>query len=328
MAMVAQTMPQPDETLETTGALHRPVLLHEAVALLRPRPGMIVVDATVGAGGHAEALLEAVGEDGRLYGIDRDPEILEISRRRLARFGERFVPIHGNHGEIQALLAEHGVFAVDVVLADLGVSSFQLDRAERGFSFLTDGPLDMRMDRGGGTSAADLVARLTAPELKRILAEYGEERNAGRLARAIVEERSHAPIRTTRQLAELVERVAGPAARRYRIHPATRTFQALRIAVNAELDSIEALLAGSVSLLRRGGRIVLISFHSLEDRSVKQGLRKLAERCICPPGLPVCGCGRENLIRILTKRPLVPTPAEVERNPRARSAHLRAAERV
>ncbi len=326
--MLAATRIHAEGTVETHRGIHRSVLLEESIGFLRPRPGAVFVDATVGAGGHSEAILEAAGSDGRVYAIDLDPEALAHASHRLARFGDRFVPLAGNHAEIRELLAANGVFAVDGVLADLGVSSLQLDDPARGFSFRVDAPLDMRMDQGTGPTAADLVASLTVGDLRNVLAEFGEERRAATIAREIVQARTRERIATTLQLAELVERVLGPAARRYRIHPATRTFQALRIAVNREIDSIARLIPGAVSLLRRGGRLVVIAFHSLEDRAVKREIRALAHRCICPPGLPVCGCGRENLVRVLTARPVVPAVDEVERNPRSRSARLRAAERL
>lgn len=326
--MLAQPTTRLEGTVEPHEAAHRPVLLREALDWLRPSPGGCFVDATAGAGGHSEAILEAVGPTGRVYGIDRDAEALAYARERLARFGDRFTTLHGNHAALTSLLAERGVFAVDGVLADLGVSSLQLDDPARGFSFRSDAPLDMRMDRSTGPTAASLLASVAEGDLRRILSEFGEERRATAIARAIVRERDRRPIDSARSLAELVERAAGPAARRFRIHPATRTFQALRIAVNGEMDSIGELLTGAVSLLRRGGRLVVISFHSLEDRAVKHGFRALAERCICPPGLPVCGCGRENLLRVLTGRVVVPGEREIADNPRSRSARLRAAERV
>jgi 16S rRNA (cytosine1402-N4)-methyltransferase len=307
---------------------HLPVLATEALSLLAPPRGATVVDLTLGAGGHAERLLEAVGPEGRVLGIDRDPEAIVHATARLRRFGSRFVPLRGDYRDLVTLLSGAGVFAVEGILADLGISSLQLDDPRRGFSFRLDGPLDMRMDPTSGPSAADLLATLTEAEIRTILRTYGEEKLAGPIARAVVRERARRPLERTRQLSDVVERVAGPAARRYRIHPATRTFQALRIAVNREVEGLEKLVADSVSLLRRGGRIAVISFHSLEDRAVKSALRALAERCVCPPGLPVCGCGRENLVRVLTSRPIAPSPREVESNPRSRSARLRAAERL
>jgi len=313
---------------ERTLASHVPVLLDETLELLAPRSGQTVVDATLGAGGHAEAWLEAAGPDGRLVGLDRDPAAHTLSRQRLARFGSRFVPLAGDHGDLLPLLGGLGIAEVDGVLLDLGVSSMQLDEPERGFSFRADGPLDMRMDPGSGETAAELVATASEEELRRLLWRFGEERNARAIARAIVEERRTKPIVRTLELARLVERAAGPAARRLRIHPATRTFQALRIAVNHELGDLERVLGEATSILRPGGRLVVLAYHSLEDRIVKHTLRSLSERCICPPDLPVCGCGRSNLLRVLTPRPVRPAAEEVARNPRARSAHLRAAERI
>ena len=318
-----------EEALTQPTVPHRPVLLEETRELLRPQSGATVVDATLGPGGHAEALLDAVGPDGRLIGIDRDPAAIAFASRRLARFDRRFVPLLGDHRDLVELLHSIDVVVVDAVLADLGISSLQLDDPSRGFAFSTDGPLDMRMDPGGtGVSAADLVASLDEPGLREIIATWGEERNAGRIARAIVRERAKRPILTTGELALIVEKAAGPAARRFRIHPATRTFQALRIAVNREIEGIPALVSGGVSLLRRGGRLAVISFHSLEDRAVKTSMHGLAHRCICPPDLPVCGCGRENIVRIVTSRPIVPGVAENASNPRARSAKLRVVERL
>jgi 16S rRNA (cytosine1402-N4)-methyltransferase len=280
---------------------HRPVLLRETLELLRPREGGVFVDATLGAGGHAEAVLQATAPDGRLLGIDRDPVALETARRRLAPFGDR---------------------------ADLGISSLQLDDPKRGFAFRLEGPLDMRMDPTRGPTAADVLATLPESDLAEVLFRYGEEKRSRAIARAIVRERVERPLRTTTELAELVARVAGPGARRYRIHPATRTFQALRIAVNREIEGLDALVVDAASLLPPGGRLAVISFHSLEDRAVKRALRGLARRCTCPPDLPVCACGREDSIRILTSRPIRPTDEEVEDNPRARSARLRAGEKL
>lgn len=327
--MPAATAIEFEETLTQPRVPHRPVLLQESLELLRPGIGATIVDATLGPGGHAEALLERIGPDGRLIGIDRDPSTIEFARKRLARFGDRFLPLLGDHRNIVEILHAADVVVVDAVLADLGISSLQLDDPTRGFAFSADGPLDMRMNPASmGPSAADLVATLEESELRDILATWGEERLAGRIARAIVRERSARPIVTTRLLASLVEKTAGPAARRFRIHPATRTFQALRIAVNHEIEGIPALVSGATSLLRRGGRLAVISFHSLEDRAVKSSMNALAHRCTCPPDLPVCGCGRENIVRVVTARPVVPGPSENASNPRARSAKLRAVERL
>lgn len=312
----------------TPAGPHRPVLLQETLDLLRPGPGAVVVDACLGPGGHAEAFLEAVGPEGRVYGIDRDPGALRFARNRLARFGDRFLALRGDHRDLSGILQAQNVFTVNAVLADLGISSLQLDDPERGFAFSEDGPLDMRLDPETGPTAADLLATLSEDEIRDTLLRYGEEKKARAIARAIVRERETRPLLRTRQLAELVERVAGPRARKYKIHPATRTFQAIRLKLNESLEGLEKFVHDAVSLLRRGGRIAVISFHSLEDRTIKTTLRSLAERCICPPKLPVCGCGREDLIRIVTTRPVRPSPAEVEDNPRSRSARLRVAERL
>ncbi len=310
------------------GHVHEPVLLRECLDLLQPRPGGVLVDATLGTGGHAEALLEAVGPSGRVIGIDRDEQALAIARERLARFGGTLVTIHGDHIGLAGRLGALGLDAVDGILADLGVSSLQLDDPDRGFSFRHEGTLDMRMDRDAGPSAADIVASASETELRRILAEFGEERAARAIAHAIVRERSRHPILRTSELAGLVERVLGPAAQRFRIHPATRTFQALRIAVNGEVVGLRRTVRDAVSLLRRGGRLVVISYHSLEDRAVKHELRELARSCTCPPRLPVCACGAQSTLRVLTPTPIRPDDAEITRNARSRSARLRAAEKL
>ena len=318
-----------EATLTRRSAPHTPVLLRETLELLRPAPGATVVDATLGPGGHAEALLERVGDAGRVVGLDRDPSALSYSRERLASFGDRFLGLQGDHRDLVPRLHAVGVAIVDAVLADLGVSTYQLDDPTRGFAFSSDGPLDMRMDPSSGDpTAADLLATLDEASLRSLIATWGEERLAGRIARAIVRERSAGRIATTRELAKIVVSAAGPAARRFRIHPATRTFQALRIAVNHEVEGIPAFVAGAVSLLRRGGRLCVISFHSLEDRAVKRSMHELADRCVCPPGLPICGCGRESVVRIVTPRAVVPSSDEIASNPRARSAKLRVVEKL
>jgi 16S rRNA (cytosine1402-N4)-methyltransferase len=317
-----------EEPTLTPSQAHQPALLRETIDLLAPRAGATVVDGTLGPGGHAEALLTAIAPSGRLIGIDRDPRALLLAGRHLERFGDAFTAIRGNHGELLRLLRSAGIEKVDCLLFDLGVSSLQLDDPQRGFSFRGDGPLDMRMDPDSRPSAAELVATLTEAELRTILWRYGEERRAGAIAHAIVTDRERTPFETTLQLAELVERVLGPAAQRYRIHPATRTFQALRIVVNREIDDLERLVTEATSILVPGGRLVVISYHSLEDRAIKHAMRSLAQCCVCPPQLPVCGCGREDLLRVLTPKPVRPTDDEITRNPRSRSARLRAGERL
>jgi 16S rRNA (cytosine1402-N4)-methyltransferase len=304
------------------------VLLQETIERLSPRPGDVAVDATLGQGGHAAALLEAVGPHGRVIGIDRDPAAIAAARLRLAPFGGAFVAVHGHHRELRRHVEQAGAAGAQRILFDLGISSAQLDDPERGFSLRADGPLDMRMDPRSGATAAELLASLDEAEIASLLWRFGEERRSRAIARAIVARREVEPIRRTRELAELVERVAGAGARRYRLHPATRTFQALRIAVNAELEELESTLAGAIDLLLPGGRLAVITFHSLEDRAVKRTLRDRTRRCVCPPRMPVCGCGRPGLLRLVTARPVRPQPAELARNPRARSAKLRVAEKL
>jgi 16S rRNA (cytosine1402-N4)-methyltransferase len=310
------------------GTPHRPVLLLETVRLLAPERGGLFVDATLGLGGHSEAILEASSE-ARVLGIDRDPQALRLASERLSRFGPRFRAAHANHREIGRVLGGAGESEASGVLADLGVSSLQFDTAERGFSFRQDAPLDMRMDaEGAEETAAELLARLPEEEIARVIYEYGEERRSRRIARWIVERRERGePIETTGALAELVARAVGHK-RTDRIHPATRTFQALRIAVNGELEGLDAFLETSVDLLQAGGRLAVISFHSLEDRIVKRTFRRLAGQCECGPRVPVCSCGARRAVEILTRRPVVPTPEEMEENPRARSAKLRACSKL
>jgi 16S rRNA (cytosine1402-N4)-methyltransferase len=324
--MVPQALSE--ERFVTRPVAHRPVLPRETLELLAPCSGDTAVDATLGTGGHAELLLEAVGPTGRVVGIDRDAGVLAIARDRLARFGETFLPIHGDHHELPALLHARGIESIDRVLFDLGVSSLQLDDPQRGFSFREDGPLDMRMDPGAGPTAAELLATLSEAELREALWRFGEEPRGRAIARAIVREREKRPILRTRHLADVVERAVGPGARRRRIHPATRSFQAVRVLVNGEIVGLGTLIEQAAELLRPGGRLAAISFHSLEDRAVKQALRGLTSRCTCPPGLPVCGCGRRDRVRVLTPKPVRPSAAEIDANPRARSAKLRGAERL
>jgi len=307
------------------GRTHEPVLLREVLAALACRPGGFWVDGTVGAGGHAEAILRASAPDGRLFGCDRDAEAVEAARRRLRPFGARVIVQHADYRRIPALLDAIDAPPVSGLLLDLGISSLQLDDPGRGFSFQADGPLDMRIDRSQSGTAADLVNTLPEEGLAAILKEHGEERRAKRIARAIARARDRGPIATTRELAAIVAAASpGPG----RIHPATRTFQALRIATNGELEGLDHLLADATACLEPGGRIAVISFHSLEDRVVKRTLRSLTRRCVCPRDLPVCVCGRPGVVRLITPRALRPSPEEVRDNPRSRSARLRAAERL
>jgi 16S rRNA (cytosine1402-N4)-methyltransferase len=309
---------------------HLPVLAEEVLAMLAPRSGSLQIDATLGGGGHTERILEAANPDGRLLGLDADPAAIERVERRLRpRFGERLVLRQANFRELATVAPDAGFDAVDGCLFDLGLSSFQLADTERGFGFRAGGPLDMRFDTSRGVPAAELLATLDAAELTALFRRYGEEPRAGRIARAIVDARREAPVATAEELAALVERVAPPNPRQpRRTHPATRVFQALRIAVNEELEALEAGLAAAVDLLRPGGRLVVLSYHSLEDRIVKRFLAAERRGCVCPPELPVCVCGRNPRLRLLTRKSLTPTPEEVATNPRSRSARLRAAERL
>ena len=309
-------------------APHRPVLLFEAVKLLAPERGGLFVDATLGLGGHSEAILTA-SPDTRVLGIDRDREAIRLASDRLARFGTRFRAAHANFREIARILDEAGEKDVSGVLADLGVSSLQFDTPERGFSFRHDAPLDMRMDATGDEeTAAELLERLPEEEIARVLYEYGEERKSRRIARWIVERRERGePLKTTGELASLVARAVG-YKRGDRVHPATRTFQALRIAVNDELEGLDEFVETAVDLLETRGRLAVISFHSLEDRVVKRALRRLAGQCECGRRVPVCACGARRAVEVLTRRPVVPSEQELEENPRARSAKLRACSKL
>jgi 16S rRNA (cytosine1402-N4)-methyltransferase len=302
--------------------VHVPVMVGRVVRGLRPRPGARLVDATVGLGGHAAALLDAA-LDTELLGIDRDPEALAEAARRLARFGARVRLRPGSYADLAAALAAEGWDGADAILLDLGVSSLQLEEAARGFSFRQAGPLDMRMDPTTALTAATVVNTWDERALATAIAEFGEERRARAVARAIVRER---PFRSTDVLAATVARAVGRT--RPGLHPATRTFQAIRILVNDELVELERLLAGGWALLRPGGRLAVLAYHSLEDRRVKDALRRWAASCLCPPGLPRCACGWSAKVRVLTPRPETPEAEEVAANPRAGSARLRIAERL
>ena len=307
---------------------HLSVLPEEVLALLDPAPGGVYLDGTVGGGGHARLILEASAPDGRLIGLDRDPSALHKAAEVLAPFGDRVVLRHRNFTDAAGVLAELGISDLDGMLLDLGVSSHQLDEASRGFSFRGEAPLDMRMDPTGGQTAADVVNAAAAEELVRIFREYGEERFAGRIARRIVQVRQQQPLTTTRQLAELVRDTVPGGKVPARIHPATRVFQALRIHVNQELDHVSRGIATAIDLLKPGGRFVVISFHSLEDRIVKRFFQEEAKGCICPPRLPACVCNHRPRLEVLTRKGVRASEAEVEANPRARSAVLRAVRRI
>ncbi len=302
---------------------HLSVLYKETLEAIAPQPGGRYVDGTLGAGGHAWGLLEGSHPDGQLLGLDVDPAALALATQRLAPFGERAHIRQGSYADLAQHLAALGWGAVDGILLDLGASSMQFDQAERGFSFQKEGPLDMRFNPAAERSAADLVNTLPEGELADLLYEYGEERQSRRVAKAIVAAR---PLHTSTELAAVVAKALG--GKRTGVHPATRSFQALRIAVNAELDAVAQVLPQAVAALKPGGRLAVISFHSLEDRLVKQYFRQESRECICPPGQPVCTCGHTASLRELTRKPLQPGEQEIEANPRSRSARLRVVVRL
>ncbi len=307
---------------------HVSVLYHEVLMQLAPHSGGVYVDGTLGGAGHARGVLEATGPDGVLYGLDRDDAALAAAKVVLSPFGERARLIKANFAALVEVLGREGVRSVDGIVLDLGVSSHQLDTGERGFSFQQDATLDMRMDISVGPTAADLVDGLDGEELERIISAYGEERWARRIAEFIVRAREVSPIETTAQLVDLVKGAIPRAKWEDRLHPATRTFQALRIAVNDELGSLEKGLTAGISVLKPGGRIVVISFHSLEDRIVKRVFAEFATGCTCPKSFPRCVCGKLPLLRKVTGKPIVAGPEERSANPRSRSAKLRAAEKL
>jgi 16S rRNA (cytosine1402-N4)-methyltransferase len=313
----------------TTETRHVPVMADEVITMLAPRAGTLHIDATLGGGGHAARILAASDPDGRLLGLDADGAAIASARERLAGYGDRLRLRQANFRELATVAPAEGFGAVDGCLFDLGLSSDQLADAGRGFGIRTGGRLDMRFDTTRGVPAADLIASLDLKELTALFRRYGEEPFAGRIARAIVEARRTAPLETADELAAVIERVApARAPGRRRVHPATRVFQALRIAVNEELDALQEGLAAAVTLLRPGGRLVVLSYHSLEDRIVKRFLQAERRGCICPPVAPVCVCGHQPRLRLVVSKGLVPEEAELAVNPRARSARLRAAERL
>ena len=304
---------------------HKPVLLEECLEALAVRPEGIYLDGTLGRAGHSLEILRRL-TTGRLIGVDRDLAAIEAARERLAEFGDRVTLVHGNFSDLGDILQNLGIVGADGMLFDLGVSSPQLDEPRRGFSYMHDAPLDMRMDETAALDAFQVVNTWSYEELRRILFEYGEERYAPQIARAVVRAREDKPVGTTGELAELIRSAMPSKALREKQHPAKRSFQAIRIAVNGELEALPPMLEAAVDKLRPGGRLAVITFHSLEDRIVKRTLRELARGCTCPPEFPVCVCGKKPRVRL--EKPVTPSAAEVEANPRARSARLRVAEKL
>ncbi len=305
-------------------ASHIPVLLDKVLEELNPHPGQCFIDGTVGAGGHAAAILKATAPNGQLLALDADSTALDVARQRLAPYNDRARLVNANFAQLLTIAHRYDFVSVQGILLDLGLSSMQLSATERGFSFQCEGPLDMRYDLSGPTTAADLVNNLSQSELADLLYRFGEERRSRAIARAVVAAR---PMHSTRQLADVVTRAVG-GRRKARIHPATRTFQALRIAVNDELGALSSTLPDAVTLLSAGGRLAVISFHSLEDRIVKNFFVQESRECICPPGQPICTCNHRATLRIITRKPITASGQEISVNPRARSAKLRVAERI
>ena len=305
---------------------HESVLEREVIQNLNLCGGSLIVDGTLGDGGHAELLLKNTTSV-RVLGIDRDMRAIERAEKRLAPFRDRITLVHGNFSDIKTILKKANVMNVGGLLLDLGVSSPQLDSPDRGFSFMRDGPLDMRMDSSQKITAADLLVELPDEELVSVIKEYGEERFSKRIVRAIRQAQKQSAIKTTLQLSNIISSVIH-ASRQTKIHPATRTFQALRIAVNGELEHIKKTLRDSVDVLRESARVIVISFHSLEDRIVKNFFKTEEKGCVCPPKIPICSCGHKQRLKIITRKPIVPAVEEVRRNSRASSAKLRVAERV
>lgn len=308
--------------------VHQPVMTEEVIKHLVTRPEGIYVDATLGLGGHTKAILEYTGCKSLVIGLDVDEEAITISREYLSAYNGHVIFRNSNFSDIDKVLENLEISEADGILADLGMSSFQIDSSERGFSFMKDEPLDMRMDPRLRFTAYDLVNEMSADEISKVLKMYGEEKWARRIAKKIVDVRKEKPIKTSAELAMLVSQAIPKKFHPHRIHPATKTFQALRIAVNNELENIREFIDKAVSRLRVGGRLVVISFHSLEDRIVKNLFQSMSSPCVCPPGLPECGCGRKKVLKILTRSPIVPSEEEIINNPRARSAKMRVGERV
>ena len=307
---------------------HVSVLLEECIQGLNIKPDGSYLDGTLGGAGHSEAICHHLGEKGVLIGIDQDRHAIEAAQERLEKFEDRIILYQDNFANVKNVLEKVKVLKVNGIVLDLGVSSYQLDEAERGFSYMQDGPLDMRMDPEGLRSAQNVINEYSEEDLARIIKEYGEERWAKRIARFIVEERKKKPFTTTMELVEVIKKAVPKGARRDGPHPAKRTFQAIRIEVNQELAILEQSIKDMVDVLDTGGRLCIITFHSLEDRIVKQTFRHLENPCICPPDFPICICGKQPVAKIITRKPILPTNEEIGKNPRARSAKLRILEKI
>jgi len=307
---------------------HIPVLFHEIMEIMAPQPGELFVDCTLGGGGHSKGILERTGPDGRLIGIDQDSEALAAAGQNLSQYAGRTTFVHSNYSRLGQILDQYAPEGVDGILFDIGVSSHQLDEAERGFSYMHDAPLDMRMDQTRSLDAWQVVNTYQEDELQRILQEYGEERWAKRIAKFIVEFRGQKPIDTTGQLVDIIKRAIPKGAREEGSHPAKRTFQAIRIEVNDELGVLNSTIQVAARHLKKGGRLGIISFHSLEDRIVKEQFRYLASDCICPPELPICQCDKVSEVKILTRKPVTASAEELAYNSRAKSAKFRAVEKI
>ena len=307
---------------------HKSVLLQECIDALNIRPDGIYLDGMLGGAGHSSQIARRLTEGGRLIGVDRDRTALAAAKERLAPYADRVTLVHSNFAEIDAILDSLGIPAVDGMLFDLGVSSPQLDDASRGFSYMADAPLDMRMDKDDALTAGEVVNTWPQGELRRILYDYGEERYAPQIAAAICRAREKAPVETTLELVDIIRSAMPAQALREKQHPAKRSFQAIRIAVNDELGAVSRMMQAAVGRLNPGGRLAVITFHSLEDRIVKSEMQQAARGCTCPPEFPVCVCGKKPLVKLVTRKPIVSGPAELEENPRARSAKLRVAEKL
>lgn len=307
---------------------HKSVLLQECIDALNIRPDGIYLDGTLGGAGHSSQIARRLTEGGRLIGVDRDRTALAAAKERLAPYADRVTLVHSNFAEIDAILDSLGIPAVYGMLFDLGVSSPQLDDASRGFSYMADAPLDMRMDKDDALTAGEVVNTWPQGELRRILYDYGEERYAPQIAAAICRAREKVPVETTLELVDIIRSAMPAQALREKQHPAKRSFQAIRIAVNDELGAVSRMMQAAVGRLNPGGRLAVITFHSLEDRIVKSEMQQAARGCTCPPEFPVCVCGKKPLVKLVTRKPIVSGPAELEENPRARSAKLRVAEKL